>query len=60
MSLEILVFFTSALCAMLLVGIESYHILNIKQYTGAVMPLIEGFVDKIAPIEGDMDPEEIV
>lgn len=45
---------------MLLIGIESYHTLNIKHYTGAVMPIIEGFVDKIVPIEGDMDPEEIV
>ena len=60
MSLEILAFFTSAMCAMLLVGIEIYHTLNIKHYTGAVMPIIEGFVDKIVPIEGDMDPEEIV
>ena len=60
MSPELLCFLTSALCALLLLGIERYHTLNIKHYTGAVMPLIEGFVDKIVPIESDMDPEEIV
>jgi len=60
MSLEILAFFTSAMCALLLLGIERYHTLNIKHYTGTFMPLIEGFVVKIVPIEGDMDPEEIV
>ncbi len=60
MTPEVLGFLTSAMCALLLLGIERYHTLNIKDYTGAVMPLIEGFVDKFVPIESDMDPEEIV
>jgi hypothetical protein len=65
MSLEILAFFTSALCAMLLVGIEGYHILNIKNYTGTVLPVVMGILDKAykdAPEDeaSQMDPAEIV
>ena len=49
---------------MLLLGIEVYHILNIKHYSGAVFPLIEAFTNKIYPensiIETQMDPTEMV
>lgn len=63
MTPEVFCFITSALCAMLLVGIEAYHILNTKHYNGSVIPLIEGFLTKIIPedtIESEMDPTEMV
>ena len=62
MSPELFCFLTSALCAMLLVGIESYHSLNTKHYRGSVIPLVEGFVVKVYDEKraDEMDPEEIV
>jgi hypothetical protein len=63
MTPELFCFLTSALCALLLVGIESYHILNIKHYRGSVIPLVEGFVNKVCDeeiTEDDMDPTDMV
>ena len=47
---------------MLLVGIEGYHALNTKHYRGSVIPLVEGFADKIydETRADEMDPEEMV
>ena len=62
MSPELFCFLTSALCAMLLVGIEAYHSLNTKHYRGSVIPLVEGFADKVYDEKraDEMDPEEMV
>lgn len=46
MTPELFCFLTSVLCALLLFGIEGYHTLTIKYYSGTVLPIIEGFVAK--------------
>jgi hypothetical protein len=62
MTPELFCFLTSALCAKLLDGIEGYHAHNTKHYRGSVIPLVEGFADKIYDEKcvDEMDPEEIV
>jgi hypothetical protein len=62
MSPELFCFLTSALCALLVIGIEGYHSLNTKHYRGSVIPLLEGFADKFCDdkLKDEMDPEEIV
>jgi hypothetical protein len=63
MTPEILCFLTSGLCALLILGIEGYHILNIKHFRGTFIPLLEDVAikvcDKILPDE-DMDPTDMV
>lgn len=65
MTPEVFCFLTSALCALLLFGIEGYHILNIKHYNGSVIPIIEGFVakaydDQTVENGSEMDPTDMV
>jgi hypothetical protein len=43
MTPELIYFLTGALCTLLIVCIECYHNLN-KDYSGFVIPFIEGFV----------------
>lgn len=64
MTPELLCFITSMICAIFIILIEIYYILNITHYKGNVIPLIEVVVDKIYDkknyADDELDPMDIV